>query len=334
MAESEERKAMILLVEDNLSDATLISAVLEKEGDIRITLAQDGIRGCQLVESQRWDLVMADFNLPGRDGIEVIQTSKAYQPDTPVLAMSAYAAPAFLDESVKGGVNEVLRKPLDPEELVATVRNLLLLNSMVDAPEQRVLAVGILPGDVEAGCGGSLIKHAQAGDSVSLLVLSTGAMGPEGMELREAARRASRDLGAELHLPAEDAWELLDADTMIIRLQDVVHDLRPHVIYAPSPKDVRESRQRAFKAAEIAASGARTLLCYQAATTTLDFRPNHFEDIAGCLDRKMAALSRYQPQARGRPHLDPGLAGASARYWGRFLGYTEVEPFELARQNL
>jgi CheY-like chemotaxis protein/LmbE family N-acetylglucosaminyl deacetylase len=334
MTDGGKRRAQVLLVEDNLSDATLIRAILEREEDVRVTLAQDGIRGCQLVETQRWDLVVTDLNLPGRDGIDVIQTAKAHQADTPVLALSAYAAPAVTDGAYRAGANEILSKPVNGDELQETARDLLRLKILVAPQVRRILAVGVLPGDVEAGCGGSLLKRSLAGDSVSILVLATGAVGSDAEEVRMAARRASRDLGAELSLPPEDARELMDLDTMVIHLQDAVHKMRPHIIYAPSSRDVRESRQNAFKAAELSAFGAQDLLCYQAATTTLDFRPSHFEDISEFLDRKMATLSRYQSQSLGRPHLNPTLAGATARYWGRFLGYTEVEPFEVVRQNL
>ena len=75
MTASQGKKKQILLVEDNLTDAILIRTLLEQDENLRVTLAQDGIRGCQLAEHQRWDLVVTDINLPGRDGIEVIQTS-------------------------------------------------------------------------------------------------------------------------------------------------------------------------------------------------------------------------------------------------------------------
>ena len=83
MTETEGKKKQVLLVEDNLTDAILIRTILEQDDRIRVTLAQDGIRGCQLAENQRFDLVVLDINLPGRDGIEVIQTSKIHQPATP-----------------------------------------------------------------------------------------------------------------------------------------------------------------------------------------------------------------------------------------------------------
>jgi CheY-like chemotaxis protein/LmbE family N-acetylglucosaminyl deacetylase len=334
MSEGESGRARVLLVEDNLSDATLIRTWLEREDDIRVTLAQDGIRGCELVGSQRWDLVVTDFNLPGRDGIEVIRASKAHQPDTPVLATSAYAEQSVRDGAYRGGANEVLAKPIDAEELVATVRELLRLRTPPTGGRRQILAVGILPGDVEAGCGGSLLRHARSGDAIGLLVLSVGVQGSDGEEVREAARLASHDLGATLFLPPEDAREPVDLNTMVVRLQGTVREMAPNLVLAPSPRDVRESRRNAFRATELATSGTQSLLCYQAATTTLDFRPTHFEDISEFLVGKMGALSRYQAQISGRPHLDPSLAAATARYWGRFLGYSEVEPFEVVRQNL
>jgi CheY-like chemotaxis protein len=177
MTEVEKRRAHVLLVEDNLFDATLIRTLLEREGSVKVTLAQDGIRGCQLVESQRWDPVVTDLNLPGRDGIEVIQSSKSHQPDTPILALTAYAAPAWRDGAYRGGANEILAKPIDAEEMESTIRDLLRLGTMVTDQSRRVLAVGVLPGDVEAGCGGTLLKRAQAGDSVRILALSGGPTG-------------------------------------------------------------------------------------------------------------------------------------------------------------
>ena len=334
MSEEIQRKAQLLLVEDNLTDATLIRTVLEREGDIRVTLAQDGIRGCQLAESHRWDLVITDFNLPGRDGIEVILTCKTHQPDTPIISLSAYSSTAYRDGALRGGASDVLAKPINPEELVRTVRGLLEMKSVVSSQPKAVLAVGAFPGDVEAGCGGTLMKYLLGGDQVQVLVLSLGAKGEEAEAGSTATRRACRVMGAELLLPPDDAPELPDLDTVLIRIKDAVHALSPKIIFSPSLNDVRDSRQHTHTAAEIAAEEGTSLLCYQAATTTLEFRPTLFEDVSDFLDQKMAALSHFQHQVQGRPHLDPGLAGAAARYWGRFLGYGEVEPFEVTRHNL
>jgi len=334
MTEGEVKKAQVLLVEDNLSDAILIRSLLEEEETVRVTLAQDGIRGCQLVENQRWDLVVTDINLPGRDGIEIIQECRKHQPETPILATSAYAGPSLLEGAFRAGANEILSKPIDRGEFLVTVKDLLALKARADARPKKILAVGALPGDVEAGCGGILLKHASSGDSVSILVLSAGAKGIEAEDRRGAARRAAQVLGADLIFPQDGEPEIADLDFMVLRIQDVIHEVEPEVIFAPSAQDVRDSRTNAYQATEISGSRVPGFYCYQAATTTLDFRPGLFEDVSEYLDQKMAALSHYEAQVRGRPHLDPGLARASARYWGRFLGYGEVEPLEVIRHRI
>lgn len=334
MTEGEGKKAQVLLVEDNLSDAILIRTLLEAEETIRVTLAQDGIRGCQLVENQRWDLVVTDINLPGRDGIEIITRAKIYQPETPILATSAYAAASYLEGAFRAGANEILSKPVDKDELLGTVNDLLAVKARAIARPKQILAIGALPGDVEAGCGGILLKHSAAGNGVNILVLASGASGPEAENRRVAGERAAQILGAETILPMEGAPELVDLDVMVLRIQDVIHELDPEIIYAPSGQDVRESRTNTFQAADISGSKVSGFYCYQSATTTPDFRPGVFEDISEYLDQKMAALSHYEAQVRGRPHLDPELARASARYWGRFLGYGEVEPLEVVRHTI
>ena len=334
MSEGVERKAQVLLVEDNLSDATIIRTILERGGDIRVTLAQDGIRGCQLVKNQRWDLVVTDFNLPGQDGIEVILACKAHQPETPIISTSAYSASVYRDGALRGGASEVLGKPINPEELIRTALGLLDMKSSADVESKVILAIGAYWGDVEAGCGGTLMKHALGGDRIQVLVLSLGDNSSEREDRAAATRKACRVMGAELQLPPDDAPELPDLDTVLIRIKDAVHNLAPKIVFAPSLNDVRDSRRHAHTAADIAATGSNSFLCYQSATTTLEFRPTLFEDISDFLDQKMAALSHLQPEVQRRPHLDPGLARAAARYWGRFLGYGEVEPFEVIRHSL
>jgi len=334
MSEDVEKLAQVLLVEDNLTDATLIRTILEKNGDVRVTLAQDGIRGCQLVESHRWDLVITDFNLPGRDGIEVILACKASQPDTPILATSGHPGSAHRDGALRGGASQILEKPINSEELFEAVGTLLELKSEADSQPKRILAIGVFPGDVEAGCGGTLMKHALRGDEVQAMVLSVGASGADADARITSSQRACKVMGAELHLPEQNKPDIPDADGVLIQIKDAIHRLKPEVVFTPSLNDVRESRRQTHKATDLATPQTTSLLCYQAATTTLEFRPTLFEDISDFLDEKMAALTFFQQQVDGRPHLHPDLARAAARYWGRFLGYGEVEPFEVIRHIL
>ena len=61
----------------------------------------------------------------------------------------------------------------------------------------NVLAVGAHPDDIELGCGGALLAHAAAGDTVTMLVVTGGENGP-GDDARTAGRRAEQERAAAL----------------------------------------------------------------------------------------------------------------------------------------
>ncbi len=336
MNRTEEKRIHVLLVEDSLADAILLRTLLEQDPSVRVTLAQDGLRGSQLVEHQKWDLVVTDLNLPGRDGIDVIHACRQHQPDTPILATSAYASSAFQEAAFRAGASEFIVKPIEAKEFLATVRGLVAPRVKAKAASRArlILAVSTFPGDVEAGCAGILLKHAAGGDEVHHLILTPGAPGAEGEDRLASARKAAEVLGFTLLEPAAEAPSLPDLEYSVRRIREALEPLSPAMVFTPSGHDVRESRQVAFRAALVAAAEVPGHYCYQAATTTLDFRPTLFEDVSEFLGRKMEALAHYQAHVRGRPHLDPELARASARYWGRFLGYREVEPLEVLRHSL
>ena len=55
----------------------------------------------------------------------------------------------------------------------------------------KVLAIGAHPDDVELGCGGALARHVAAGDEVTMLVMTPGEMGPQGLTSRVREQEAA-----------------------------------------------------------------------------------------------------------------------------------------------
>lgn len=340
-----EEGARVLLVEDTLDDALMIRTLLERDLGCTMSLAQDGIRGCQLAENQEWDLVITDLNLPGRGGAEVIETSRRTHPDTPVLAITAYAGEEHGAKAREEGIDALVEKPLDRDELLAAVRGLLASGRRgrqgsapegeEDAPRRSVLALAALPGDAILGCGGILLGHRDHGHEVCLLVFSAGGgeEGDAGARGREA-ERAAGILDAEVVLAEPFGTEIPSVERMVAEVESAVERFSPDTIYAPSAHDVRESRLGANEAARLAGADAPEHYCYQAATTTLEFRPTLFIDVTEYMALKLEALALFRGRPDFRPHLQPGIAEASARYWGRFLGYREVEPLEVSRSAL
>jgi two-component system copper resistance phosphate regulon response regulator CusR len=117
----------ILLVEDEMKVGAALSKGLQGEG-YEVTWAQTGEDGFFLISSREFDLIILDIMLPGRNGIEVLQTLRRQGSKTPVLLLTAKDA---IDDRVSGldsGADDYLVKPFAFSELSARLRALLRRN--------------------------------------------------------------------------------------------------------------------------------------------------------------------------------------------------------------
>jgi DNA-binding response OmpR family regulator len=117
----------ILIVEDEPKVGQALREGLEAEG-YEITLAQTGEEGFFHASTRAFDLILLDVMLPGRDGVEVLQTLRRQGVKTPVLLLTAKDA---IEDRVLGldaGADDYLVKPFAFAELSARIRALLRRN--------------------------------------------------------------------------------------------------------------------------------------------------------------------------------------------------------------
>ena len=86
----------------------------------------DGDQALELLGTERYDLVLLDLNLPGKDGMTVLRTFRQRDRETPVLILSARSEVKDKVEGLDAGANDYLSKPFHLAELEARIRSLTL----------------------------------------------------------------------------------------------------------------------------------------------------------------------------------------------------------------
>jgi len=96
----------------------------------------------------------------------------------------------------------------------------------------NILAIGPHPDDIEIGCGGTLIKYAQAGHTVNLMILTDGSYGAEPHIRRAEQEQAANFMGAKgLYWAGFRDTELSCSRELINKIDDVITQTRPDMVF-------------------------------------------------------------------------------------------------------
>ena len=114
----------LLIVEDDEKTACALASGLQGEG-YAVTLARTGEEALANLDADTFDLVVLDWMLPGRDGIEVLKVLRARDTSTPVLLLTARDAVPDRVLGFEAGADDYLIKPFAFAELIARIRALL-----------------------------------------------------------------------------------------------------------------------------------------------------------------------------------------------------------------
>ena len=223
-----------------------------------------------------------------------------------------------------------------------------------------VLVVAAHPDDEVLGCGGTIARHADAGDQVQVLIVAEGATsrheqhnrlqaGDELSALAQAAQTAGLILGATgvelLDLP-DNRLDSLDRLDLIKRIEERIDRHQPQVVYVHHAGDVNVDHRRLHEAVVTACRPTpghlvQRLLSFEVASSSEwqppgsapTFQPNWFVDISAQWPRKREALAAYASEMRPWPHARSLKALEHlARWRGAQVGVEAAEAFCLLRQ--
>jgi N-acetylglucosamine malate deacetylase 1 len=223
---------------------------------------------------------------------------------------------------------------------------------------KSILVLAAHPDDELLGCGGTLARHAEAGEKVHICILAEGATSrdvnsvskqDEVMVLQMAAVKAAEIIGAQpprfAGLPDNrmDQVNLLDV-VQIVEAQ--IAETAPDVIYTHHGGDLNVDHRITHAAALTAArplpgQKAPDIFTFEtlsstewsSAEQTPQFQPMRFVDISSQLPTKLQALNCYPSEIRAFPHpRSPEAVEALARYRGASAGVAAAEAFQVIRQ--
>ena len=124
-------KKLILAVDDDQDNLTLVSRTLEHEG-YSVVRAGSGEEAINRLKAGTPDLVLLDINMPGISGMETLKTLRQAQNYVSVIFVSARNETEDVIKGLDAGADDYVCKPFDPLELLARVRAQLRIKELTD----------------------------------------------------------------------------------------------------------------------------------------------------------------------------------------------------------
>ena len=113
----------ILVVEDEQGVRDLLVQLLQMGGYSAIAV-DNGMDAIASFKEEHYDLVFTDFRMPGISGAEVTRAIKAFNSQIPVVVVTGWDPETFKEELESAGVDHILQKPFDMDDLLALVSSL------------------------------------------------------------------------------------------------------------------------------------------------------------------------------------------------------------------
>ncbi len=160
----------------------------------------------------------------------------------------------------------------------------------------NILAIGAHPDDIEFGCGGTLMRYAQKGDKVHLLVLTAGGIGGHPEKRRCEQEKAAHFMRAKKVFWGDFEDTQVPRDRSVITLiEDVMKKVRPQLVFFNYLADVHQDHRTLAHAALSASRYIREVLYYEVPTTQ-SFEPDVFVDISSVMEKKLRLLKIHSSQ--------------------------------------
>ena len=109
--------ASVLVADDSGTMRKIIIRSLNAVGITSVVEAADGSQAVALFKSGSFHLVLTDWNMPGKTGLEVAREIRAQDPNIPIIMITTEAEKRRVLDAIQAGVSDYLVKPFTPDML-------------------------------------------------------------------------------------------------------------------------------------------------------------------------------------------------------------------------
>ena len=134
-------KAHILIIDDDANTLASLARAFRLAGH-EATVADNAARAAELAKAERFDLILSDVVMPGRDGIALLEDLRNIGVAAPIVMMSGQASIEMAVKATRLGAADFLEKPISTEKLLLTVENALRVKRLEEENRDLKLRLG------------------------------------------------------------------------------------------------------------------------------------------------------------------------------------------------
>ncbi len=209
---TEERKPLVLVVDDMPRNLQILSTILDNEG-YDITFANNGRQAIEVANSASPDLILLDVMMPEMDGFEACKILKSTEKtkDIPIIFITGRSQSEDIIEGFKAGAVDYVTKPFNTIEMVSRIHNHLELKLSKDRIIESNLKLEEYRKELEQTINAkdkffSIIAHDLRGPFSGFIGLSAMLM----EDYEELGKEDVIDISSSLNNSAKQLYELLE----------------------------------------------------------------------------------------------------------------------------
>lgn len=119
-------KPKILIVDDEEEICYALNKYFSRRIEADMVLTFDGDQALDLINKTKFDVVFMDINLPGKDGLAIIEEVKQKNKHTAFITVTGYGSQELIQKARKLGVVDYFKKPVRPEEIFERLKSILI----------------------------------------------------------------------------------------------------------------------------------------------------------------------------------------------------------------